>query len=122
MSEHSAEGPIPVRRKRYSRAFKQQLVQETFQPGISIARVARKHGINANMLSNWRRLFDKTQALAGACTPTVLPILIQDPPAVAEATPSAQLLAIDFAKARLTIHGCPDPQTLRLVLQVLATC
>ena len=44
------------RRKRgiYSKAFKRRVVAETFEPGASVATVARDHGLNANMVFRWR--------------------------------------------------------------------
>ena len=45
-----------VRRKRrsYSTAFKRRVVAETLEPGASVATVARRHGLNANMVFLWR--------------------------------------------------------------------
>jgi len=51
MSDHK---PVRVRRA-YTDAFKRQLVAETREPGISIAAVARRHGINANVVFGWLR-------------------------------------------------------------------
>ena len=42
-------------RRRYSQAFKRQVVGETLAAGVSVAAVARRHGLNANMLFTWRR-------------------------------------------------------------------
>jgi len=33
------------------------MVQETFEPGASVARVAQRHAINANQLFLWRKLY-----------------------------------------------------------------
>ena len=45
----------PARRMR-SLAEKRAIVAETRVPGASVAAVARRHGMNANLLFNWRRL------------------------------------------------------------------
>jgi transposase len=42
-------------RGRYTNKFKQQVVAETFEPGASVAGVARKHDLNGNMLFGWRK-------------------------------------------------------------------
>jgi Transposase len=34
-----------------------RIVEETLVPGASVARVARAHGINANQVFGWRRLY-----------------------------------------------------------------
>ena len=46
----------PVRRRRsYSKAFKLQVLAETREPFVSVAEVARRHGMNANVIFNWLR-------------------------------------------------------------------
>ena len=42
-------------RRSYTKAFRRRVVAETFEPGASVAGVARAHGINANMLFGWRK-------------------------------------------------------------------
>jgi transposase-like protein len=43
-------------RRKYSVAEKLSMVDETRQPGASVPEVAQRHGVNANLLSVWRRL------------------------------------------------------------------
>lgn len=45
------------RRKRNPRPIeeKRRIVEETFEPGMSVARVARRHDVNANQVFAWRR-------------------------------------------------------------------
>jgi transposase len=42
-------------RRSWSRDEKRRIVEETFHPGASVADVARRHGLNANLLFNWRK-------------------------------------------------------------------
>ena len=44
------------RRRRWSTAEKLAMVRETYDPGMSVSLVARKHGINPNQLFHWRKL------------------------------------------------------------------
>lgn len=115
--------PAPSRRTRYSLEFKQRLVQASFAPGASIARLAREHGLNANQLFNWRHQYRKGQLGPVSPSPLLLPVDIIDAtaaPASTSPTPqTASSLELTLAKGRLSIHGRPDPETLRLVLQVL---
>ncbi len=46
------------RRTSYSREFKINLVKQALQPGAVVARIAREHGINDNMLFNWKNLYE----------------------------------------------------------------
>ncbi len=42
------------KRRSYSKAFKRRVVAETLEPEASVAAVARRHGLNANMVFLWR--------------------------------------------------------------------
>lgn len=44
------------RRRRWSTAEKAALVRETYEPGMNVSLVARKHGVSASLLFNWRKL------------------------------------------------------------------
>ena len=41
-------------RRRWSAEQKRAMVAETLEPGVSVSSVARRHGINPNMLFAWR--------------------------------------------------------------------
>jgi transposase len=45
-------------RRWWSVAEKRQIVQLTMEPGVSVAEVARVHGLNANQVFKWRRSFN----------------------------------------------------------------
>ena len=40
-----------------SRQERRQIVEETMKPGASVVLVARKHGVNANQVFAWRRMY-----------------------------------------------------------------
>jgi transposase len=42
-------------KRRYSPAFKRQVVKETLAPGASVSIVARRHDINSNVVFRWRQ-------------------------------------------------------------------
>ena len=72
-------------RRKYSVAEKRAMVEETQVRGASVPEVAQRHGVNANLLSVWRRLYRRglltselrpgTAALlpVEVSTPTMLP-------------------------------------------------
>ena len=61
--------PQPGRRRRtYSLEFKSQLVAACRIPGMSVASVARNHGINHNVLHRWLR---ELPEYAELCWPSV---------------------------------------------------
>ncbi|HAH6221234.1 TPA: transposase [Escherichia coli] len=47
------------RRTSYSREFKIRLVKQALQLGAVVARIAREHNINDNLLFNWKRLYEE---------------------------------------------------------------
>jgi len=51
------------RRRRWTPYEKQELVHETYQPGVTVSFVARKHGIPPSQLFYWRKIME-----AGALT------------------------------------------------------
>jgi transposase len=60
MTEHDSElmqrlvvGSKRDGRRRYDKQAKYELVQACLRPGVSVARVALDHGINANLLRKW---------------------------------------------------------------------
>src|SRR5512133_678434 len=86
-----AEAPAKAKRRRHSITEKRQVVEESFDPRTSVARVARAHGINANQVFTWRRLYQRGQLGAGPCTAQsteLLPVKISDPPAAASTRPA----------------------------------
>ena len=49
-SEAKDESRERPRRRRYDPVFNRALVEQKLEPGASVARIAREHGINANQL------------------------------------------------------------------------
>lgn len=45
----------PVKRRRHSPELKTKILKECQEPATSIASVALRHGINANLIHKWRR-------------------------------------------------------------------
>ncbi|EAB2297754.1 transposase [Salmonella enterica] len=50
---------IPEKRRRpnFSTEFKLHLVELSMQPDTNVTRLAREHGINDNLLFNWRHQY-----------------------------------------------------------------
>lgn len=72
--------PLVVGHKRdgrscYDREAKRELVEASLRPGVSVAGMALRHGINANLLRTWIRRYQlegHEQPGAGGSAPTAL--------------------------------------------------
>jgi len=51
-----------VKRRQWREEFKRQIVAEASAPGVSVASVARRYELNANLIFNWRRRYGGTGA------------------------------------------------------------
>jgi transposase len=128
----------PARTKRAYRSVEERrrIVEETLVPGVSVATVARAHGINANQVFGWRKLYqtgllgpkDVSSSKALGSPVRLLPVAI-----TSEGEPAAPQLAtktdaavccsssieLIFAKARVRISGPVDTAWLRILLESL---
>lgn len=66
-------------RRRYSVEYKYQVVQESMAPGATIAGVALAHGINTNLLHNWRWQYRRGDFGAAVQGPMLLPVRLKIP-------------------------------------------
>jgi transposase len=123
------ENPEPVRKRRMrSKRERRQVVEETMRPGApSVAVIARAHGVNANQVFSWRKLYhagrlnDKVQASE------LLPVRISEDsnpeyPGVGRLTIApvvAGTIHIEIGRARMRVEGPVDPATLRTILEQL---
>lgn len=114
-------------RRRWPVEQKRRIVEATYAPSASIAQVAREHGVNANQLHSWRRLYQAGRFEAQSQAATLLPVrmieeptrVIAQPAAKPRRTHTAGLLELDTPRGRLHIQGAIDPCTLRIVLESL---
>jgi transposase len=67
-------GAVKRSRRSWSRDEKRQIVNETFRSGASVANVARRYGLNANLVFNWRKAAWMTGATASAEPSAVAPV------------------------------------------------
>lgn len=83
------------RRRRWSRAEKEQLVAETCAPGMSVSLVARRRGVDPSPLFRWRR-----QMLTPANARSIGPPPVFAPVEVAGTTPVLPLVSLTCRPAR----------------------
>jgi transposase len=61
------------RRRRWSASEKVRMVEETFEPGMTVSLVARRHGVAPNQLFMWRRLVAQGALTAAGAGEEVVP-------------------------------------------------
>jgi transposase len=125
--DRSKEASVAPLRQRRSIAEKRRVVEETLAPGASVARVARTHGINANQVFGWRRLY--LAGRLGQAKPGIklLPVRVSEskPAAVAIESltdteqPQRGTIYIEFRQAQVRIEGSADAALVRVLLECL---
>src|SRR3954465_15993583 len=119
---------MPRRRRyrRWSAEEKRSICRETRAPGVSVAQVARRHALNANLIFKW--LKDLRFAPAGAveAAPGVFPVEIHgdDVPTARMPSPGhgthGRIEIILATEHRLIAEGPFDAGALAKLLSVLA--
>ncbi len=112
-------------RKRRSAAEKRLIVEQALEPGASVARVARAHGLTANVVFNWRRLYREGKfGAVPAQAMKLLPVSIAEhevvegePEVIA---PSYGSIHIELSgEVRISVEGNAHPFAIRAVLESL---
>jgi transposase len=109
-------------------AEKLRIVEETLAEGASVALVARAHGVNANLVFNWRKLYQGGR-LDRSGSAKLLPVRVT-PESSTEmrtslcapgTTPSSSVgtIHIRLNHAQVSIEGSADPVLLRVLLECL---
>ena len=56
-----------------------RIVEETLAPGVSVAQVARLHGVNSNQVFQWRRQYQSGDLTPpSTAVPKLFPVMISD--------------------------------------------
>ncbi len=119
------------RRPRRWRAVseKRRIAELTYEPGASVALVARAHGVNANQVFKWRRALKRGELNDAAAPTSLLPVTVSVPCEVVSATAEVDakeqlapsgLIHIEFpGKAMIRVECGADPVLLHSILESL---
>ena len=118
-----AAAPSP-RRLRRTREEKRRIVEATFVPGASIARVAREHGVNANQVLQWRHEYRKgALGVRQQAQSKLLPVTVTAEPnsvtlsgMAAAVGPSGSIHIELPGRAVISVEAGADPELVRAVL------
>jgi transposase len=119
------ETPNRIARRRRSVEEKRRIVEETLEAGASVARVARRHAVNANQVFYWRKKY--REGRLGKSQPSkLLPVTVSDISwsksgrAGCASSPSAVgSMEIQLAKGTLRVAGNVDVVLLRAAMECL---
>jgi transposase len=119
--------PVSPATKRQYRSVEERrrIVDETLVPGVSVATVARAHGVNANQVFGWRKLYragllgtkDVSSGEALQTAVRLLPVTVSAEGEQASSevamkadlvSSSAGVIELTLAKARIRITGQVD--------------
>jgi transposase len=112
------------RRQLWSIDRKRQIIAETFEPGASVAEVARRHGVNANLLFTWRRQQGAAKLADSREGPQLVPVTItaetvSGAPAVASG-PVGRMEIVLGAGERIIVGADVDTTALARVIKALS--
>jgi transposase len=109
---------------------KRRIAELTFEPGASVALVARAHGVNANQVFKWRRALTRGElSEPTAASTSLLPVVVAAPSEVVSATGETDAkersapdgsIHIEFpGRAMISVERGADPSLLRSILESL---
>lgn len=104
----------------YNKGAKRRLVEACLQPGVSVARMALIHSLNANLLRKWITTHQT------ACNPStaaaLIPVVAMEAPAqssVARSVASESGIEISVGDCTIRVRGDVDAQQLRTVMDCI---
>jgi len=119
------------KRRHWSIEEKRRIVEETLCSSVSVASLAREHGLNANQLFYWRKLYHAGQLepsarLESSSDVRLLPVTVADEApqqALVDAGPARSrtgTINIGFpGRALVSVEGSVDADIVRAVLESL---
>ena len=118
-------------RVRRSVAEKRRIVELTFQPGQSVARVAQAEGVNSHQVFQWRRAYRAGElVVAGEQASSLLPVIVSMAGS-AELVERRQIVSqessvpsgaihIEFpSRVAITVEHGADHAALQAILEIL---
>jgi transposase len=121
----AVETPKQITRRRRSVEEKRRIVDETLEAGASVARVARRHAVNANQVFYWRKKYREGR-LGKNQSSKLLPVTLSDISwsksgrAGCASSPSAVgSMEIKLSKGTLRVAGNVDVVLLRTAIECL---
>ena len=106
-AEADGIGIVSARRRLWAAAEKRRIVEQTLSSDSSVSMIARQHGVNANQVFYWRKLYRAGQLGANEQSEGVrfLPVsMAEDEPS--SATPDESVSSDGHVTINIEIPGC----------------
>jgi transposase len=114
-----------TKRRRRTVEEKRRIVEETLEAGASVARVARRHAVNANQVFYWRKKYREGRLGKGR-SGNLLPVTVSEVPSnesgqvrCVSSRCSLGAMEIKLPKGQVRITGSVEAEALRTVLKCL---
>src|SRR6267154_5479992 len=124
-SSHTKRRRRTVEEKRRIVEEKRRIGGETLEAGAAVARVARRHAVNANQVFYWRQKYREGR-LGKVSSSNLLPVTISEIPTNKSGQVggvvsrcSSGTMEIQVAKGQLRVTGNVEAEALRTVLEYL---
>ena len=103
--DHEAT-PLKIikRRRRHSPLPKHQVLAECEQPGVSVASVALRHGLNQNLIYRWRRIQTRDVPNEFVRLPMPLPALASPTRTEQSMAPATVHIELPSASGPIHVH------------------
>jgi transposase len=108
-----------AKRRYRSKQERRQIVEETLQPGASVAVIARQHGVNANQVFHWRKLYREGRLELEPAAAQLVPVRISELVSGEQAPTKfyAGVIVVELGRARIRVEGAVGADSLRLILE-----
>lgn len=123
--EREPDGRGPIKRTFRTIEEKRKIVEEALKSPLSVAVVARQHGLNANQLFAWRKLYLKGQlepAVENGTAARLLPVCVSDEPKQEPGLSLSSNVTINIeirGRALVSVEGQVSAEIVRVVLESL---
>src|SRR6266849_4617771 len=125
LEQPAIENAKQEKRRRRSVEEKRRIVEETLEAGASVARVARRHAVNANQVFYWRKKYREGRLGKGRSS-NLMPVAVSEIPSnksgqvrCVSSRCSLGAMEIKLPKGQVRITGSVEAEALRTVLECL---